>query len=385
MKQKIKGEIRLNLEINFSDIIGSNMKNILILLTFLSASLFSYDLNDNISVRGFATFDSILSTDEGTRVKGIDGTPYTLEENKFSHEYSSMGLQIDGQLNDSFSFMAQGIYSKEGVNTDYKAKLEWLLLAYNFGEDYQLRAGIMKVPFMQATETRNINYTFLWNRPQLIGVNGFKKMEGVDLRKKTYIEDVDIELQLTYGKAEHDRGVDINKYLWNVSSLISYEDSWLRLSYGELEFDKYGMGGVVLEDDVILTSISVETKLTYDNISIYAGIGSNTNEAIPDLEYKYISLSYDLDLIRPYLLYNKLTTTGLIVRAGGGPPSPGPPPVLDSSGFSIEENHSIGTRYDFHENAALKFQYTYRKNELKNTSVTSSSANIYTITLDMVF
>jgi hypothetical protein len=359
------------------------MKKILLLL-ILSVSLFGVDVNDDLRIRGFATLDATLNTSDDTRSVLPNGQSDILKKDEVNYNYSSIGAQLEYDLTDSIDFMAQGIYSKKDETSGYEASLDWLMLGYSFSDDYKLRIGKMKIPFMKGTEVTNINYSFLWTRPQVQsrGVNGFNELYGADLLKKTYIEDVDIEYQLTAGKAEHERGGEDNNYLYNFSALASYDDSWLRVSFGQLSFEHS-------TSDVIITFMSAETKVSFDSWLLYAGYGENQNNAIPNQKFIYGSLAYEFDKITPYILYsdNSVTSTQVYAPPPPGPPLPGPGTPVSNNGYTTTKSHAIGMRYDFYKDFAFKAQYNHETNERNEyvNRVEKSSSDIYTITLDMVF
>ena len=345
--------------------------------------LSAVDITDNIHIRGFATLDATINTSEDTRGILPTGNSYVLEQNELAYDYSSIGAQLEYDFSDSVNIMAQGLYSKRDMDEDYEASLEWLLLGYSFGNDYKLRVGKMKVPFMKATETRYINYSFLWTRPQIAnnGVNGFDDMYGVDLIKRTYIDDVDLEFQLTLGQPYHKSSLDEAKYLYNFSALASYERSWLRFSFGQNIFDHFNSQAKLIKKDTTLTFISAESELHFGETIVYAGYGFNKNSEIPNEKFAYFSLAYEIDKITPYLLYSYHKVDQIPNNSPGKPPAP-----LGRDSYVLEQSHALGFRYDIYFGFALKAQYNLLKSENYNPmSEEKSDSDIYTLTLDMVF
>jgi len=356
------------------------MKKLLLLL-LLSVASFAIEVNNNINIRGFATLDATLNTSDNIVALSPNGTNNMLVKDEINFNYSTIGFQLDLDLTDSIDIMAQAIYTKEDLNKDYIAEIPWLMLGYSFGDDYKLRVGKMKVPFMKGTEARYINYSFLWTRPQVLGkgVNGFNTLYGVDLLKKSYIKDVDLEYQLTVGKAQHQQAKDENNYLYTLSAMASYDNSWLRVSFGQTSFNKLNPQGIIQKEDVIISFASLETKLSFNSWLVHAGYANTSNSEIPDTEYLYASLAYEFNLFTPYLLYSQTNVINVPIRGNKAPPP--------KDGHIYENIHAVGMRYDFYQGFALKAQYNYQKNDIKdtNTGAIKKDANIYTITLDMVF
>lgn len=349
-------------------------KLFLLLFLLLSTSLFSIEITDDIKLRGFATLDATLSTEDS-----LVSLSNELEQNEANFNYSLLGAQLNWDISDSVDVMVQGLYAKNAKDEPYQATLEWALLGYNFGDNYRFRIGKMKIPFMRGTEFRYINYSFLWTRPQIVqGVNGFDDLYGVDLIKNCYVGDVDYQLQATLGQAKHKKKNDENHYLYNFSALASYEGSWLRLSGGQTVFDHIGEQDELINKDEVLTFISAETEVHFDALTLYGGYSFNQNDSIPNVNFLYASLSYEIDMITPYLLYSRKEITSLPFP--GVLPIPGERPSNDD--YHISKHHSIGMRYDISSNFALKAQYDLSRVE---TSVVKEENNIYTLTLDMVF
>ncbi len=344
----------------------------------LWTSLSAVDITDSIRIRGFATLDATLSTSKDATGFLPTGNIYQLKQDEPAYDYSSIGAQLEYDLSDFVNIMAQGLYSKRDNDEDYEASLEWFLLGYSFGDDYKLRIGKMKVPFMKATETRYINYSFLWTRPQIAnkGVNGFDDMYGVDLIKRTYIDDIDLEFQLTLGQPYHQSSQDEVKYLYAFSALASYERSWLRFSFGQNIFDHYAHQKELITKDTVLTFASLESEVHFGNAIVFGGYGFNDNNEIPNVQFGYFSLAYEIDQITPYLLYSHHKVDKMPNDPQKRVLAPAP---LNIDSHFIDQNHAIGLRYDIDFGFALKAQYNLLKKD------ENDDADIYTLTLDMVF
>lgn len=350
----------------------------LLVISLLFTSLFSYDVSDELSIRSFATIDLTHKRTD---------TSYDT-----STDYSIVGAQIDYDILESLNVMAQGIYSQRDRDVNhYEASLEWAMIGYRFGDGYQIRAGQYKVPFMNASDTQYIGYSRLWTRPLLLpnGTNGFEKARGLEFVGNNYIDDIDFEYTLSYGKAYSNKE-DVSDYLWSAVVKATYDASWFRVSYGKLSFEHIDstkpapQPGDVTEG--ILTFTAIETKFNYENFDLYAGYAFNENDVIPDDDYKYLSLSYTIGKFIPYALYTFSNREGTPYGSKPEPGSP-PPPPPSKDGFETIEDYSVGLRYNMHRNFVIKGQYTKRES-IKHENPQGDeivNSDIFTVSLDMVF
>lgn len=362
----------------------------LLLYLFITTSLLAVDIYDNLRIHGFATQNLVLNTSDDIVGAVVDGGRTLLEKNRLNYGYSLIGAQLEWDISESIELMVQGSYANDD-DINYDFELDWLIIGYDFGNDYKLRVGRLKVPLMKGLELRHIGSSRLWTMPQLAprGVNGFDTMHGAELLKNTNIGDVDLEFQATYGKAKHGAFQDKNKNLYNIALKTSYENKWIRYSYGQLEFDHYLRDGKLEKEDAILTFASVETELHFDELIFFGGYSNGNNNQIPDARFYYASLAYELDEFTPYVLYSDFYVDRLPV---GTPPAPGqspppgqgPPPRI---GYDNIKHNSIGVRYDYNSNIDVKLEYDYLVHDrhLDSLGPQETYANIFTLSIDVVF
>ncbi len=356
----------------------------LVLTVSVAISVLSYDINDDLRLQSFGTFNSEYTPENSSDKTNTNG--------------SLLGTQLDWDLTDSFSAMLQGIYQQDSEK-NYKASLEWAMLSYQFGIGHQVRVGQFKVPFMANSDTRYIGYSRLWNRALLLpnGTNGFDEMVGVEYVENSYIEDIDLEYQLSYGKAEHDRSSEKNDYLWSAVLKATYDASWLRVSYGQLSFEHFYQDHPTLTSAKdIITFSSIESKINYDAFNLYLGYAKNQTDVIAQQTLKYIGLSYSFKKFTPYVLYTDGESTNELYEPVptssipvGPPPSNGgpPPPLMTQDGYELKKVTGIGFRYDVHPNIAIKGQYNHFniKKHLSYTGDTVEKFETYELSVSVVF
>jgi len=349
----------------------------ILLIVLLSLSLNAYEVSDSLQIRTFANGDLIISDTDGVQTNLLTNSRATLEKNRANYDYSVVGAQLNLKINDYLDLMAQGIYTFD----DHTASLKWLLLGVDLGKDYKLQLGKMRVPFMKYTQLHYMGYSYLWARPQLLsGVNGFDELYGLNLQKNTHINDVDIALQFTAGKAKHDNGRDENRWIYLLSTELTYEGHSLRASYGHARFKNVGPKGKILAENSLLKFGSIEAELHFDDLGIYAGFSTNSNPSIPTQLFYYGSMSYKFGNFTPYYLHSYTKVSDI--------PNPDltlpPPPIRDGyEKFTID---AIGVRYDMDEGIALKAEISSKRSE-NNLNLTPAGVNgkLISASINMAF
>jgi len=373
------------------------IKQIFIFIS-ITTSLLAIDISDQFRVRGFATIDATLSSDNiHSTLPNGEGNP--LDKNKINYDSSLVGTQVEWDISDSFDFMLQAIYSKDSSLGDYKASVEWALLSYHFADDYTLRLGKLKVPIMKGNQLRYVGFARPWVRPQISpqGVSGFDLMNGVELLKNSYIEDIDLEFQLTYGKAEHHSQENQNNYIYNAAAKVSYEGDSIRFSYGQLSFDQ-SFSATKTNEDIILTFVSAETEVHFNDITLNAGYTKHSNNETPSDSFYYTALSYEFGDFIPFIIHSNQYVENIPLnsapqRLAFSRPPPPPPSSSSSTGSGVRDgymditNNSIGVRYNLSENVAIKAQYDNKhiKEYTDSTGAKKTDSDTLTLSVDMVF
>ncbi len=350
-----------------------------ILLSAVSVN--AEQLTDSIRVDGYLNVDIYSSSKEN------------IDRAKFSG-----GLQGRYQVSDSISVTGQ-IHLKEGKNslgepsnslTDYDSELKWLYLDYYLFEDITLRVGAFQFPIFKSSETGDIGYSYTWTESPLrsYGVFGCDDFEGGEILKNFTYEDIDFLAQLSFGKSTNELDSGVGESLeGDVDNLIGLtlkaSTDLFKLNIGYLEAStKLDVINQALEDsEVDFNMYAMESEIYFDNYTFKAGlIKTNlTNVFAEDLNY-YSSLEYNYNDITPYILYSNETMNfknNSNMGSGNAQTKKG-----------IVEKYSIGVRYDYNANIALKFGFTQEENRRTYYSSDSSDydeSHTYTGTINVIF
>lgn len=117
-----------------------------------------------------------------------------------------LGLQLVVEPIDRLSVTGQVVTRGHsfGDIADYEAELEWFFLSYDLSEQSRVRAGRLRTPYQYFSESLEVGYSYVWVRPPpnvyAFLFEPFKHFEGVDYNHIHYGDDFDTELRLLYGR-----------------------------------------------------------------------------------------------------------------------------------------------------------------------------------------
>ena len=344
---------------------------------FLFTTMYAAQITDNIRLQGFFTGDATYSDTDNIPTFLPNGKKENLRDG-LNYNHTLFGLQLEVDATDDLSFAVQGVLTRSAQDEDYLPNLEWAYLAYDFGSDFNLKIGRMKVPFLKGIELRYIGYSRLWTRPQIpsSGLNGFDEYDGADLLYNTYAGDFDLEFELSAGVANHTKESIEDNYLVLLAAQVDYDRSWIRAAIG---YNNYNLPRMKNND---MAFASIETEINLDNFVFNAGYTYTYTDIIPNDRLLYTSLGYHFGDFTPYILYNRKS---LYFPTTPPPPRPGAAPKPAS--IELEQDHSVGLRYDIIENVDLKLQYNYKTLAAPSSlkALENDNVNIYTFAIDWVF
>ncbi len=357
----------------------------LALLLLLPASSFALELSDKLILNGFYTLEASQSVGADSAFPGAT-SPLLLEDGKTVVDNSLLGLQLDYLATDNLGVTIQGVIGRDDEG-EYTPSVEWAYLSYDLGNDYHLRGGLFKPPFLQGTELRYIGYSRLWARP-LLPTNataGFDEYQGAELIKRAIIGDYNLTVQGAYGVAEHRQENIENDNVKVLSTLVGKGESWLKLALFHADFDIYRDDLTTLllaNGEVLMGSAEAEFYLGRSRLNL-GFVDSDTDDA-PDERMAYLSLGYQMGKLTPYLLYQYHSRVAASLPQLPPPPPPAPPPP-PRPGDLERNSYSVGARYDLSNRYAIKAQAERIHTRIDNTPVEESDATVYTVIFEGVF
>jgi len=344
---------------------------------------------------------------------------------------SLLGLQLDLAPGKNLSGMLQVVSHRRADNT-FKPELTWAFAKYYLGDKAVFRLGRVGVDFYMLAESRNVGYAFTWARPPVdfFGPLTVSYFDGGDLVFNQPLGDGHARVKLYGGRlSEKMPSTSVTgAFDWSGAPLlgahVEYQsEKWhFRLGYAQVTYrgEPSGIaealsilrqplaqtltdsGGGVLADDLSMDGKKaryLSAGIVHDDGPWQAQLMASRileGSIYPDVKSGYFTLAYRKDLWTPYATLSVVSSGD--VRAGSGLPAVGPlAPVATAVDqllpalAATQATLSLGVRYDFMRNAALKLQLDrvrVRKNALwmnQQPRDWAGRATLFSAVVDFVF
>jgi len=379
------------------------MKKHLVFIALASA-LVSSSLHAEIRLSGFASIVGGATTSSKEQL-------YSYDDNFDFKNDSLVALQASSDLENGLGVTVQ--LTAKGED-DWDPEFKWAYVSYDASDSLRILAGRQRVPFYMYSDFLDVSYAYGWIDPPK-GVYDviFDTFDGLGAVYTTNFGNVDASFHGIYGRYTDDIylfGETIKPEFNDLAGLattFTYDWLMLRAAYfvadlnmplTDLEtlgggwkqagFDDIANNTLVSEDSSTFLELGFQINL--DKIIIIGEYTELTFENMPfgDQESYYIMSGYQFDQVLVHVTYGADDDT--IDNYTTNIPY-GLDPGLDFLKASTEslvasqntkENYvTVGVRYDFHDSAALKFEYT----DFSNDNNSDSDAGLFRVALVTVF
>jgi hypothetical protein len=340
---------------------------------------------------------------------------------------SRLGAQLDLALDRRWSAVLQ-VVSEQHLDSRYKPRIEWANIKYQATPELALRAGRIALPVFLAADSRKVGYAFPWVRPpvEVYGSIPLPSSDGVDLTWRWGSGAVRHTTQVFKGRTSMGLTVDTHLDARRIAGFsqtaeagpltarLSAMTADLTLNIGQslfAAFDSLGEAGGTLADryDVDHKRASIVSfGASYDPGSWFvtgeAG-HTHTSSFLGKTTSLYAGAGLRRGAFTPYAGYAR-------VRADSPTSDPGLPVANFAPGrmaavmglnsglnqllqtIPSQSSASVGLRWDFRPNAALKAQFDRvqprdgSRGTLINTQpgfVSGHALRVASVTLDFVF
>ncbi|MFP5441186.1 MAG: hypothetical protein ACLGHJ_06820 [Gammaproteobacteria bacterium] len=364
---------------------------------------------------------------------------------------SVVGLQIEAEVNDRTTAMLQ--LAARGSD-DFAASAEWAYVSWRPTDGDEFRAGRLRAPFYVMSEYLEVGYVYPWARPpiEVYKPTFPSSLDGVSWSRKFNAGAWQHDLYAHWGSTAAGKqspvALDITDG-WEVAFGSAYHDwqfglkvNGARLNAENRLFAALARLGAIdpLEDVAVLYQ---SAGVQYDNgklLALAEGTMVRADGFVPDTESVYATLGYRFGKLMPHLTWASTRTTDeeerpalpLLADQGAGPaslcPATNPNPdaslclaILPDQSTPLDNTDTVGVafpadtlarllesdqtsvtlgiRYDFLANAALKFDWTRvldthgtfgmftheRSNLLPTTVLPDEEVDIFRVAVDVVF
>ncbi len=359
----------------------------IILSCITSPGFATIELNDNLSLSGFGS-TSWTKSDNATPLL----VNRLIDDNSCYDCDTLFGVQLDF-FYDAFKASAQVL--KRPQDDWSEPQLEWAYLAYNY-DDFEFRGGRLRMPLFLASEYYYVGHAFTSARPpsevynSILGITAYNGLsllwnyninDDMTLTTSPFVGfrdeskvDFDANTDFTFTINEvHGVNLTLNgdSYRWNATYLYINFDQQTRLT--NLTVNIPGSGPVFIANqtskikDQTIRLYSLGAEYEFDALTL--ALEGQTNNVNNIASSWYVSASYNLDKLTPYVTYGQR---------------------YNISDNKAGRSYLAGLRYDLHYNVSLNAEWQHYKTYPNATgafisSPADRSANLYTVMLNFVF
>ena len=334
---------------------------------------------------GFGTLGVISSSDADASLFRSGITTPGRDDPDFQSD-SILGLQLSGPLGERSDLTAQVIV-REDQSGNIEPRLAWAFARFAPLANIEVRIGRLRSPFFMYSDSIEINYANPWIRPpiEVYGLNPFSDLDGADLMWRARVKGYDLEvrpfvgrsiLNLSGRKARLDRvfGLNLAVHHDELSVHFGHGESPFGLPWGDPIFLAVDAGLRASPFAAVADDLSGDSGYArFDSI----GVQWDGGKYLLSAEYarravnRYITSAHGWQ-ITAGRRFGSLTTYLLFARQGLDAPVTDAdlsaiPPLqagLDlflQSRNTAQRSATIGARWDFHRNAALKAELSRAK------------------------
>ena len=288
-------------------------------------------------------------------------------------------------------------------NNDWDLKTEWAYLAYTFDNGTKIRGGKLRVPFYMYSDYLEVGYAYPFVRPSVDIYDLFpiSSYTGLDALIPVAVGDGTLTFQPFTGEVnESIKGADF-KLKNTIGMVMQYDlNSWvLRGVYSKTKVESDAPKLSFMDGK---TGKFMGVGASYDpgDWFVVSELGRlELDGAYPDTDAAYLGSGIRIDSVTPYVMVGMSKSKDDDERSSAALAALG----YRSASDVKRNSYSVGVRWDFMPQVALKFDTTWLNNfgdtsgglpgnssALGNTGVqinngTYDSTVLYTLSVDAVF
>ena len=287
-----------------------------------------------------------------------------------------LGLQVETEFRKRLKATGQ-LVGKGG--DDFNVEFEWAYLAYQATDELTLNAGRKRIPLFLYSEFLDLGYAYHWIRPPYeVYQIPQSSYNGLSCQYANMFGELSTEAQLFFGREEAEdpllSTVIGETSLIDTKNLVGgnlvLSQNWLDTRFVVVNTiaDLYGEVSGLLIEDVDLTYYGISLGLDFENVflmgeSSYIDVEKGFNTMFS----WYVTGGLRLGKFTPHITYGNMEEDddNLPVKV-------------------IQNTTTVGIRYDFHPEAAIKLEYAKRNDESEGT-VYLGDSDLISFAIDFAF
>jgi len=379
---------------------------------------------------GFGTLGVVHSDERYADFVGTifqpNGVGYT-RSTSFNPD-SKLGGQVDMVFNDRFSAVLQ-VVSQHQHDNSFTPQIEWANVKWQATPELSVRAGRIAAPSFLISDTRNVGYAQPWVRPpvEVYGVLPITTNDGIDATWRKQFGGMTNAVQAYYGttEAKLKTGSAESKPGWGINDTLQAGDLTLRAgyTYNETDINFPGintlLGGITaftaIPGPVGAQARALAEKYSVKDMKLKAvSLGANYDPGqwfamgefvdlrgegiLADSRSWYVAGGYRFGSLTPYAVYAR-TRSSVANEPGISLPAAaalnaGINAALRNQFNGSQSTLSLGVRWDFAKNVALKVQAdrielgdnsSGRLANVQPAFTRGGTVNLFSTSLDFVF
>lgn len=305
---------------------------------------------------------------------------------------SRLGAQLSVDVNSKLTAMVQ-VVSEQLYDNTYRPRVEWANIRYQFDDHWNVRVGRTVLPVFFVSDYRKVGYANPWVRPpvELYTLIPITNADGMDVTYRTGGTAVSNTIAALYGNSETHvplLGTVDAKHTWAISDTVEWGAATFYAFYLRSKVTvaaarpffaalrEFGDQGMALAD-----RYGVENRtVTYRGLAAsynpehWFAMGewgrSRLGPFLGDATAWYVSCGRRWSQLTPYVTYAEVDVDSARSEPGLDL-STLPPFAVESAtmlntalnsqlaSLTIQNSTTIGVRWDFMRNFALKAQYDH--------------------------
>lgn len=285
---------------------------------------------------------------------------------------SRIGVQMSADLTARTSVVLQ-VVSEYQADSTYRPTVEWANVKYAFSRNVYVRAGRIALPTFLNSDSRRVGYSYPWIHPplELYRQLSITSSDGVDAMYRFEIAGTGNSIKAIYGQNKIDRptGISSARGLWGIFDTLEYGSALFRVGYQERESSLHNkLTGVT---GAWITNSDLSVGASYDPGNWFAVTEWIQRKSTTKISAMYISAGYRVNKFTPYLTYSQNSPASYLADFNATAPN-----ILSAK--RSQSTVSLGTRWDFIDDADFKLQYDQvRLSDTSNGYLANVPAGVY--------